>query len=195
MCKLCKGKGTYRGITGRDIYCGCLSGTKAEIDALEASIQSSAEFQSLSRPEQIAQLLRINTERWAIQRGYKRSLQHLCGLCSAALAQALRREGFRPTVVEGEVGSWRHAWVTLRGKIIDVTFTQFDGSAPRVLISAKTDKRFRPVHTFNGKRLDRWLINPKLVICEMDIETLITFQSASTLSGDPIATESDNVSQ
>lgn len=176
MCRLCNGTGEYRGITGQSNYCHCTSGTKAAIDAAEDEMLSSSEFKSLSRPEQIALQLRFNAERWAIKNGYKRSLQHLCGLCSAALALALRREGFKPTVYEGEVRSWHHAWVVHKGKIIDVTFTQFDGSAPRVLVSPKGDKRFRPLHSFNGRRLDIWLVDPRLAGHKQDIEAMMGFQ-------------------
>jgi hypothetical protein len=178
MCKLCSGTGKYRGITGQLNYCGCRLGTQAEIDATEEVMLKRDEFTKLSRPEQIALRLRFNAERWALRNGYKRSLQYLCGVCSAALALALRREGFRPTVVEGEVANWSHAWVVHGRKIIDVTFTQFDGRAPRVLITAKDDGRFRPMQSFNGKRLDAWLIDPRLLGMKKDIKILTSFQPA-----------------
>lgn len=184
MCKLCKGEGVYRGITGQHNYCCCTSGNVAAIDAMEKATLSGENFKSLGRAEQIAYLIRFNAERWAIQNGYKRSLKHLCGLCSAALAQALKREGFKPTVVEGEAFNWHHAWVIHGRKIIDVTFTQFDGCAPKVLISAKGDKRFRPLKSFNGRRLDEWLIGPRLFRHQKDIETLIAFQPTSAGSRD-----------
>jgi hypothetical protein len=138
LCKLCKGSGRYRGYTGKEILCPC----DVSADAINAEAWKGIDLSKMSEPERIAHLVRRNAEAYAKERNYPRSLRHLCGLSSAALTLALRKAGFDAEAAEGFAFGCQHAWVVLGDKIIDITHTQFDHEAPKVVMLKSSDKRY-----------------------------------------------------
>lgn len=138
-CKLCLGEGIYRGITGQQNFCFCKAGRAREAAALFAPERLS----TMSRPEQIAWLVRRNLEAYAAKNGYGPTLQHLCGIASVALMVALKREGYPVYVADGSVDYAYHVWVVHNRKILDLTFTQFESKAPRVFVSKIKNGRHR----------------------------------------------------
>jgi hypothetical protein len=147
-CKLCADSGEYRNIEGVSRLCFCDAGRSA----FESRMFDPAAFNLLTRPEQIAWLIRKRAERYAATHHYKKTLQHLCGLTSAALFIALRREGFTAQIAEGGACGYYHVWVLHRAKIIDLTFTQFDLNAPPVLIVPKDDWRYQQKSLYRKPR-------------------------------------------
>lgn len=136
-CKLCLGNGRYRGVTGALNFCACRAGRTAEAAALFAPER----IAKMKRPEQIAWLIRRNLEAYAARNGYRPTLQHLCGIGSVALLVALKREGYSAYVADGFVDATYHVWAIHARKIVDLTFTQFDSKAPRVLIAKPKSTR------------------------------------------------------
>jgi hypothetical protein len=139
VCKLCKDTGRYRGYTGKDNLCPC----DAAQDIANAEGWRGVDLSGMAEPERIAHMVRRNAELYAKERGYPRTLRHLCGLSSAALTIALRKAGFDAEAAEGIALGSMHAWVVLDGKIIDVTHTQFDGNAPKVVTLKSSDRRYK----------------------------------------------------
>jgi hypothetical protein len=143
-CKLCKGDGSYTGISGKRNFCSCKTGRRMVSDQLFAPDR----IAQMNRPEQIAWLIRRNLESYATKHGYKQNLRHLCGLASVALMIALRREGFPVYIADGRVDFTYHVWTVHNRKIIDLTFTQFEPTAPRVLITKIRNGRHQQESTY-----------------------------------------------
>lgn len=143
-CKLCNGSGKYRGVTGQENFCFCKAGRAVE----SATLFAPERLAAMSRPEQIAWRIRQNLESYAAKNGYRPTLQHLCGIASMALMVALRREGFPAYVVDGSVDYAYHVWLIHNRKIVDLTFTQFESRAPRVLVSKIRNGRHEQQHVY-----------------------------------------------
>lgn len=139
MCKLCSGKGEYRGVTGQQNFCFCKAGRAKE----SATLFAPERLAQMTRPEQIAWLIRRNLENYAAKHRYKPTLQHLCGIASAALLVALKREGYSAYIADGSVDYSYHVWLIHSRKIVDLTFTQFEPKAPRVYIDKIRNGRHR----------------------------------------------------
>jgi len=75
-------------------------------------------------------------------------LEGYCGLASKYLALLAGSYGLEPTLICAYFQGWSHCWVEYCGKIIDVTATQFNGSAdvakalPKVLVTNVSDSRY-----------------------------------------------------
>lgn len=169
-CKLCKNTGLYRGYTGREIFCSCDAGQ----DARNAAAWAEIDLTRMSEAERIAHLVRRNAEAYAKVYGYSRSLRNLCGISSAALTVALNKAGFEAEAAEGLAFGYQHAWVVLGGKIIDITHTQFDGRAPKVVTLKASDKRYKVYR--QHKDIKQVIQETWLRYSQSDIDTLTTFR-------------------
>lgn len=173
-CKLCSDNGVYRGITGQENFCFCKAGRLAENEILFAP----ARIAQMGRPEQIAWLIRQNLEQYAARHRYKPTLQHLCGLASVALLVALKREGYSAYVAEGRVNFVYHLWVVHNRKIVDLTFTQFDSKAPRVLFDRLNNGRHEQQSMY--RKPQRLATTMTEVRWQRDIAKIVEIDCAST---------------
>lgn len=72
----------------------------------------------------------------------------LCGACALAsftLTRALQLQGEEADFVEGYYSGECHCWVVWKGRIVDITATQFDESLPKIYI-AKNDISYEQDH-------------------------------------------------
>lgn len=183
-CKLCKDTGRYRGYTGREVFCSCEPGQ----DARNADGWKAIDLSQMSEPERIAHMVRRNAEAYAKVYGYPRNLRNLCGLSSAALTVALRKAGFEAEAAEGVAFGYQHAWVVLGGEIIDITQTQFDGSAPKVAKVKTRDKRYSAAR--QHKDITQVIQHTWLRHRQDDIDALTTFDKPVRRKNESRATRS-----
>jgi hypothetical protein len=148
-CKLCNGSGRYKGMGGTDQVCGCPVG----IDISESQRHDCNVHLAGSRPLYIALAVRRNVEAFARNGSYDRSLKGLCAFASMALAVAYDAHGIKWRLHCGLFEHAVHTWLVHQTNIIDLTLTQFDRTAARVMVLNSSDSRFRPLNTFEDMQI------------------------------------------
>jgi len=145
-CKLCKGTGRYRGVSGSTQLCTCPVG----VEIFEAQ-RRDCNVPVNTRPLEIALAVRRNIDQYVIQHPntYNRSMKDLCAFASMALGFAFEKRNIKYLLCSGVYKWMGHVWVVWNTKIIDLTFTQFERTASRVMVFNETDSRFRALVTFD----------------------------------------------
>lgn len=69
--------------------------------------------------------------KYAKENGMRDDLCGMCGIASSALYVALKTDGFNPILKHGKTKyidgkRYHHVWLELDGKVLDVTYSQFD---------------------------------------------------------------------
>lgn len=84
---------------------------------------------------------------WIVSNGDLFQNEDLCGACAisaVALSKRLNKLGIKAKVKTGNYdGDAGHAWVETDKYLVDLTYTQFDGSSPKVLILDKKSRAFK----------------------------------------------------
>lgn len=149
-CKLCRGTGRYRSVSGTSQLCTCPVG----VDIFEAQ-RKDCNVPVDTRPLQIALAVRRNVEQYVIHHAYtyKRNMKDLCAFASMARGFAFEKHNMKFLLCSGVYKWMGHVWIVVNTKIIDITFTQFERDAARVMVFNETDSRFRAFVTFEEMSL------------------------------------------
>lgn len=90
---------------------------------------------------------------------FDKNFAGLCAICSAALVEVLRREGYDAKLLVGWFrGRHSHCWVETNKEVLDVTATQFWGVNKPLIKIDKSGRLYRAwfQYGFEAKSLDEF---------------------------------------
>lgn len=105
---------------------------------------------------EIAERVRRNAERYRDKVPgvtFDKSLREMCAVCSWALCEAFRQNGYNAWVEYGHFDGHNHCWVRLKiagyyetvNELWDITLTQFSPTYPKVHLTTPDDPMYNPL--------------------------------------------------
>lgn len=113
----------------------------------ESNKSKNTKSSKLVKIAKIAELVRKQSEKYALKEGFEKDLAGMCGIASFTLCTELRKAGIQSEVMMGWYQTslgWNrsHCWVKTGVHVIDVTATQFNVGR-KVHITRDKTKRYK----------------------------------------------------
>jgi hypothetical protein len=120
---------------------------------------------NLHRLIRLAKLVRQQVRKELVPYYYSTNMAGACGVSSVHLMRCARKIGIKVQFKYGFYNGSSHAWIEYRGKIIDLTVSQFNNRRPDIFVTDSINRNYVVMYSTSAimearNRIASWSVYP-----------------------------------